>query len=94
MKEKEIVSLNDQALYVLKLEYVEPFFIMRNNTRALRYSKIEYLIKEKKWSPLFFEYVNGQFSVENTTRGFTYSSEKKTIIDDDDDGTVNTNYAT
>ena len=47
------VSLNDPALYVLKLEYVEPFFIMRNNTRALRYSKIEYVNKGKKVKPSF-----------------------------------------
>ena len=71
------------------------YFLSREIRRA-RWGtqKLSTWIKEKKWSPLFFEYVNGQFSVENTTRGFTYSSEKKTIIDDDDDGTVNTDYAT
>ena len=40
-------TLNDPALYVLKLEYVEHFFIMGNNTRAFRYSKIEYVNKGK-----------------------------------------------
>ena len=64
------------------------FFITVNNTSALRYSKIKYLNKGKKWSPLFFEYVNGHFSVANNTRGSTYSRWKKTIIDDDDNGTV------
>ena len=44
--------------------------------------------KGKQLSPLFCEYVNGHFSVRNNTRGSTYSSEKKTIIDNDDDGTV------
>ena len=49
-------------------------------------------IKGKKWSPLFCEYVNGHFSVQNNTCAFTYSTveyaKKKKIIDDDDDGTV------
>ena len=48
------LSLNDRALYVLKLEYVELFFITVNNTRAFRYSKIEYLNKGKKVKPSFF----------------------------------------
>ena len=65
-----MLSLNDRALYVLKLEYVEPFFIMRNNTRAFRYSKIEYVNKLK------LEYVNGHFSMKNNTRGSTYSNNE------------------
>ena len=40
---------------------------MVNNTRAFRYSKIEYVKKLK------LEYVNGHFSVGNNTRGSTYS---------------------
>ena len=49
-----VLSLNDRALYLLKLEYVEPFFIMRNNTRAFRYSKIEDLNKGEKVKSSFF----------------------------------------
>ena len=77
------ISLNDRALYVLKLEYVEPFFIMRNNTRAFRYSKIEYVNKLK------LEYVNGHFSEENNTRGSTYSTSwVRKRKQNHDDGTV------
>ena len=52
---------------------------MVNNTRAFRYSKIEYVKKLK------LEYVNGHFSVGNNTRGSTYS---KKYNDDDDGGAV------
>ena len=38
--------------------------------------------------PFFFEYVNGHFSVENNTRGSTYSVNLKEYNDDDDGGTV------
>jgi hypothetical protein len=55
-------------------------------TRAFKYSKFEYL------NFFFVEYVNGHFSVENSTCAFTYSTveyvKTKTIIDDDDNGTV------
>ena len=49
--------------------------------------------KGKNGSPLFFGYVNGQFSEENNTRGSTYSQlveymKKKKIINNGDDGTV------
>ena len=37
-----VVSLNVPSLYVLKIEYVEMFFNMENNTSTSRYSKIEY----------------------------------------------------
>ena len=37
-----VVSLNIPSLYVLKIEYVEMFFNMENNTSTSRYSKIEY----------------------------------------------------
>ena len=57
---------------------------MGNNTCAFRYSKFEYVNKLK------LEYVNGHFSVENNTRGSTYSTveyaKKKKNTDDDDDG--------
>ena len=46
--------------------------------------------------PSFFEYVNGHFSVENSTCAFTYSTEstKENKNDDDDNGTVSTDNAT
>ena len=69
------------------------YFLSREIRRA-RWGtqKLSTRIKGKKWSPLFCEYVNGHFSMENNTRGSTYSTveyaKKKNIINDDDDGTV------
>ena len=64
---------------------------MVNNTRAFRYSKIEYLKEGRKLKPSFFEYVNRHFSEGNNTRGSTYSTSwvrEEKNYDDDDDGTV------
>ena len=85
------LSLNIPALHVLKTKYIDSQFIVKKNTWALRTSNWSTWITAQYLHPTWiFKYVNGHFSVGNSTRKSAYflSLRRRKITNEDDNDTV------